>query len=217
MENFTHDNGRDQRLGFPEVIYGKSKMVRELTAILKQFKDSGQNALVTKLQKGKAKKLSSYFPNTYYDNSSGIFMLQSVAEKSNDFSVAVISAGTSDLSVVNEALLTLRFLGYAPQRFTDIGLSGIHRLMGKLDELKKYKVLVAVAGFEGLLPSVVGGLLPQPIIAVPTDTGYGVSGDGRTALFSMLSSCANGIAVMNINNGYGAAIAAHRILNLLQR
>ena len=115
--------------------------------------------------------------------------------------------------MVNEAYYTLQFLGKPAERISDVGVAGIHRLMDRIEELKKFKVLIVVAGFEGALPSVVGGLFPQPIIAVPSDVGYGIAKGGKVALHAMLASCANGITVMNINNGFGAAMAAVRILN----
>ena len=108
-------------------------------------------------------------------------------------------------------------MGHSATRIVDIGVAGIHRLLSRVDELKTYKVLIAVAGFEGALPTVTGGLLPQPVIAVPTSVGYGVSADGKAALSTMLSSCSNGISVVNIDNGYGAAMAAVRILNMIEK
>ena len=118
--------------------------------------------------------------------------------------------------MVNEAYYTLSFLGIKADRINDIGVAGVHRLLKRVDDLKSYKVLIVVAGFEGALPTVTGGLLPQPIIAVPTSVGYGVAEGGTTALNTMLSSCANGITVVNIDNGYGAAMAAFRIINLIE-
>jgi pyridinium-3,5-biscarboxylic acid mononucleotide synthase len=127
--------------------------------------------------------------------------------------VAILTAGTSDQYLVNEVYYTLLFFGKEAKRFQDIGVAGVHRLLDNVHEIKRYKVLIVIAGFEGALPTVVGGLFPQPIIAVPASVGYGVSEGGKVALNSMLSSCANGITVVNIDNGYGAAMAALRILN----
>jgi len=127
--------------------------------------------------------------------------------------VAILSGGTSDEFVVNEAYYTLSFLGINAEKFIDVGVAGIHRLMDMDQEISKAKILIVCAGFEGALPTVVGGLFPQPIIGVPISVGYGVAEGGHTALNAMLSSCANGLTVTNINNGYGAAIAAYRILN----
>lgn len=127
--------------------------------------------------------------------------------------MAILSGGTSDEFIVNEVYYTLQYLGVGATRFQDIGIAGLHRLLKIKEELSSFRVLIVVAGFEGALPTVVGGLSPLPIIAVPASIGYGVAKDGITALHSMLSSCANGIVVVNIDNGYGAALAAFRILN----
>ena len=217
MTNFNHDSDRIKRLGFPEVIYGEYKTVDDLKFILNQYSEKNTNALVTKLQKEKYEILKPYFEGSFYDEVSGIFILEPVEQKQHDYDVAIISAGTSDKHVVNEIYYTLLFLGVNPKIFADSGVAGIHRLTENKEEIDKFKVLIVVAGFEGALPSVVGGLFPQPVIAVPTDVGYGVAKGGKTALNAMLSSCANGIVVTNINNGYGAAMAAIRILNLLKR
>lgn len=217
MTNFNHDNDRVNRLGFPEIIYGEYKTVEDLKYILNQHSVKGDNALVTKLQKEKNEILKQHFPGSFYDEVSGIFMLKPVEQKQQDYDVAIISAGTSDKHVVNEIFFTLNFLSIGPGIFADSGVAGVHRITENKEELEKFKVLIVVAGFEGALPSVVGGLFPQPVIAVPTDVGYGVAKGGKTALNAMLSSCANGVVVTNINNGYGAAMAAIRILNLLKR
>ena len=213
MSSFNLDHQRDERLGFPEIIYGKSKDVRSLKLILEEYKSKNKNALITKLQQEKAEMLFQDFQSSFYDPLSGIFILNGYKEKEGEDYIAILSAGTSDLFVVNEAFHTLSFLGHKPKVIQDIGVSGIHRLLSKVEELKKYKVLIVVAGFEGALPTVVGGLLPQPIIAIPTSVGYGVSQGGNAALNTMLSSCANGITVVNIDNGYGGAMAAIRIIN----
>lgn len=213
MSSFNIDHQRDERLGFPEIIYGKSKDIGSLKRILLDYKAKYKNALITKLQKEKAEVLSTEFEGAFYDPISGVFVLNGLEKNEAENHIAILSAGTSDLFVVNEVLHTLTFLGYNPKVIQDIGVSGIHRLLSKVDELKKYKVLIIVAGFEGALPTVVGGLLPQPIIAIPTSVGYGVSQGGNVALNTMLSSCANGITVVNIDNGYGAAMAAVRIIN----
>jgi NCAIR mutase (PurE)-related protein len=215
--HFEHDWSRKQRLGFPEVIFGASKTLSDLLNILTLFSEKGQNALVTKLQPEKAHELKKHFSGTFYDETSGILMLQQPKLLKDLKEIAILSAGTSDSSVVNEAFYTLSFLNVSARRFSDIGIAGLHRLTDKLDQIKSYKVLIVVAGFEGLLPSVVGGLLPQPIIAVPTSVGYGVAKDGKAALYSMLASCANGITVTNIDNGYGAAMAAFRIINQMRK
>ena len=216
MAEFDLDHDRSRRLGFPEVIYGGAKPVGLLVDILTEYQSKGQNALITKLQADKGETLLKQFPSAFFDVISGCFLLQLNIDKPEAKKVAILSAGSSDQYVVNEAYYTFNLLKEPAARFTDIGVAGIHRLMARLDEIKEYKVIIVVAGFEGALPSVVGGLLNLPIIAVPTSTGYGVAAGGHTALHGMLSSCANGITVTNIDNGYGAAMAAYRILQLLK-
>ena len=212
MSNHNLDTFRAERLGFPEVVYGAGKSVETLVDILNEYKNQSENALVTRLQEDKCAALIKHFPKSFVDTESGIFMLQECSADSESPRIGIVSAGTSDVPVVNEAFHTLQFLGYPTLRINDIGVAGIHRLLNRLDDIKKLDIVIAVAGFEGALPSVLGGLIPQPLIAVPTSTGYGVARGGETALHAMLSSCANGISVVNIDNGYGAALAAVRIL-----
>ena len=216
MDNLNLDFDRESRLGFPEVVYGASKSLETLEVILRQHAEVEKNALVTRLQEEKATALLQIFPGSTYDPISGAFLLHAHDLSGQARTVGIISAGTSDEYAVNEAYHTLNYLGVAAARINDIGVAGIHRLMTRLEELRTFRVLIVAAGFEGALPSVIGGLLSQPIIAVPTSVGYGVASDGRTALHAMLASCANGITVTNIDNGYGAAIAAFRILQLLK-
>ena len=217
MTNFNIDHDRENRIGFPEVVYGERKSVEDLFKIVENFITNGKNVLVTKLQQDKATVLMEEHPKAIYDEPSGIFILKPIKEIQGKSEVAIISAGTSDIHVANEAFYTLGFMGIKAQRVNDVGVAGVHRLLSKVEELKSYKVLIVIAGFEGALPTVVGGLLHQPIIAVPADVGYGVAEGGHVALNSMLSSCANGITVVNINNGYGAAMSALRILNLIKK
>lgn len=217
MAVFEIDFDRQKRLGFPEVIYGASKSVEVLIEILKLYVERNQDALVTKLQEDKIKKLEQVFPQALTDCEAGIFLLNLENRELEKGDIVIVSGGTSDVFVVNEIYYTLAYLGLRAEIINDVGVSGIHRLLKRVDELKKFKVIIAVAGFEGALPTVVGGLLPQPIIAVPTSIGYGVASTGQVALNTMLSSCANGITVVNINNGYGAAMAAFRILNLIKQ
>ncbi len=214
MANFNIDHDRENRNGFPEVVYGAEKSMGDLSKIMEHFVSKGKNVLVTKLQKKKIRKLLKDYPKAQYDLQAGIFILKPLKKIEGDSEVAIISAGTSDIRVVNEAYHTLKFMGIRSKRIKDVGVAGIHRLLNKVEELKEFKVLIVIAGFEGALPTAVGGLLPQPIIAVPASIGYGVSERGEVALNSMLASCANGITVVNIDNGYGAAMAALRILNL---
>ncbi len=217
VEKFNIDNDRKSRLGFQEIIYGTTKSAEVLIQILNSYKGQGHNALVTKLQPEKAEELKKTFPQAMYDFDSGIFMLTLNESNLRKGEVAIISAGTSDIFIVNEIYYTLAYLGLEAERINDVGVAGVHRLLKKVKSLQKFKVLIVVAGFEGALPTVVGGLLPQPIIAVPTSVGYGVAKGGKVALNTMLSSCANGIMVVNIDNGYGAAMGAFRIINEIRR
>jgi len=217
MSNFSIDHDRENRIGFPEVVYGARKSIEDLFKIVENFVTNGKNVLVTKLQQEKAMVLMEKYPKAIYDRPSGIFILKPFKENQDKNDVAIISAGTSDIHVANEAYYTLGFMGIKAKRVNDVGVAGIHRLLDKVEELRSYKILIVIAGFEGALPTVVGGLLHQPIIAIPADVGYGVAEGGHVALNSMLSSCANGITVVNINNGYGAAMSALRILNLIKK
>lgn len=217
MSNFNIDSDRVNRLGFPEIIYGASKSVEVLIDILDFYQKTGERAFVTKLQQEKAQQLLKHYPEAFYDALSGVFAVSRDTSNLKNGEIAVVSAGSADQFVVNEALFTLEHLGHQAACIQDIGVSGLHRLLSRLDELKQFKVLIVIAGFEGALPTVMGGLLPQPIIAVPTSVGYGVGEGGAAALSTMLASCANGIMVVNIDNGYGAAMAAFRILNTLHK
>lgn len=206
------DHQRAQRLGFPEVIYGASKPLAVLTAILREDAAVQGNALITRLQPDKGTVLLERFPNAFFDAPSGIFALHMPVTESTQPQVGIIAAGTSDLFVVDECFYTLSYLGVSAERIIDVGVAGLHRLTSRLERLRRFRLLIVIAGFEGALPTVIGGLLPQPIIGVPTSVGYGVGADGTAALHAMLMSCANGITVVNIDNGYGAAMAAYRML-----
>lgn len=212
-KNFRIDYQREERIGFQEVVFGASKTIDQLLAIVEDYQNNGKNTLITRVQPEKAEVLCSKFTPNHYDEASGMLLIGEYPEKVVEDEIAVLSGGTSDQFLVNEIYYSLLYVGRKASRFQDIGVAGVHRLLDNIEELKKFKVLVVVAGFEGALPTVVGGLLPQPIIAVPASVGYGVGEGGKVALHSMLSSCANGITVVNIDNGYGAAMAAYRIIN----
>ena len=212
-QNFNIDHRRKDRIGFQEIVYGASKSVEQISVIINDFKKNNHNVLITKVQKEKAIKLTEIFPESFYDEIGQILMVGKFPPDPVSGEVAILTAGTSDQYLVNEVYYTLLFFGKEAKRFQDIGVAGVHRLLDNVNELKIYKILIVIAGFEGALPTVVGGLFSQPIIAVPASVGYGVSEGGKVALNSMLSSCANGITVVNIDNGYGAAMAALRILN----
>lgn len=208
------DFERNERLGFPEFVFGEGKSVDQIAAILEKFAARGVSCLVTRLQPEKATALLERFPDAVWDELSGTFRLGENEPPDGKGTVAVLAAGTSDAPVVAEADAVLRFLGTETLVLVDKGVAGIHRLMTSMPELEKADVVICVAGFEGALPSVLSGLVRQPVIGVPTSIGYGVAEGGTTALNAMLASCANGLTVVNIDNGFGAAIAARRILNL---
>lgn len=212
-KNFSIDYQREDRIGFQEVVFGASKTVKQLDAIIEDYQKNKKSTLITRVQEEKANVLCEKFKPNFYDPISEILLVGEFPKELIENEVAVLSGGTSDQFLVDEIYYTLLFLGRKAARYQDIGVAGVHRLMDNIEELKKFKVLVVVAGFEGALPTVVGGLLPQPIIAVPASIGYGIGEGGKVALYSMLSSCANGITVVNIDNGYGAAMAAFRIIN----
>jgi len=215
-KSFKIDHDRERRIGFPEIIFGASKTVEALTGIISDFQQKQKSVLVTKLQADKAAELAKIFTPNFYDEISGVLLAGQFPNDAEEGNVAILSGGTSDQYLVNEIYYTLRFLGQKAERFQDVGVAGLHRVVENLDKLRRFKVLIVVAGFEGALPTVVGGLLPQPVIAVPSAVGYGVSEGGHTALNAMLSSCANGITVVNIDNGYGAAMGAYRIIQMMK-
>jgi len=211
--NFNLDFDRNERLGFPETVFGFNKDIDSIRKIAYSMIDANERVLITKIQPEKVEVLRKDFLDLFYDPVSSICRIGSDMDKKSKGSVAILSGGTSDEPVVNEAFYSLAYMGIETERFQDIGVSGLHRLMDVKMELKRFNILIVVAGFEGALPTVVGGLMPQPLIAVPVSVGYGVAQGGVTALHSMLSSCANGISVVNIDNGYGAAMAAFRIIS----
>jgi NCAIR mutase (PurE)-related protein len=212
-KNYFIDHQREDRIGFQEVVFGASKTIEQLDAIIKEFRSNKKDALITRVQPEKADILCQEFKPNFYDPVSQMLLIGKFPDNPVEGEIAVLSGGTSDQFVVNEIYYSLLYFGRKAERFQDIGVAGVHRLLSNVEELKKFKVLVVVAGFEGALPTVVGGLLPQPIIGVPASVGYGIGEGGNAALYSMLSSCANGITVVNIDNGYGAAMAAYRIIN----
>ncbi len=207
------DLGRRKRLGMVEAIWGEHKTTEQIFEILKKLQLAKELALVTRVGPAKAKKLKGCLENTEFHSLARCLTLGSPIELQPSLGkVIVLSGGTSDLHVAAEAELALRWHGIQTEFLLDVGVAGLHRLLDKLENLKSAKVLIACAGMEGALPTVLSGLVPQPVIGVPVAVGYGVSLGGKTALEGMLSSCAPGLVVVNIDNGYGAAMAALRIL-----
>lgn len=210
------DHHRSLRHGIPEVIYAQGKEIKDIVSISDSILKRSGKLFITKASKPVCQKIEAlcrkYKKKAEFYERSGVIVVG--GEKKKEGFVAVISAGTSDISVAEEAAVTASFLGSRVEITYDVGVAGLHRLMDAKDSLKDAKVLIVVAGMEGALPSVVGGMTDKPIIAVPTSVGYGVNLGGITTLFAMLSSCVPGIAVMNIDNGFGAGVLAHKI-NLL--
>ncbi len=207
------DFQRRERIGLIEAIWGADKNIQQLKNICKEVLDRNELVFVTRINSEKAKFiLDIYEEAIFYEEAKCLIIGENFNKLKTDKKVAIISGGSSDLPVTLEAKLALEIYGINCQTFIDVGVAGLHRLISQIEEINKYDVLIVCAGMEGALATVVGGLLPQPIIAVPVSVGYGVSTQGVTALNSMLASCSPGIAVMNIDNGYGAAMATLRII-----
>ncbi len=209
----TVDHHRALRQGLPEVIFGEKKSVDQIAVISEEIVRAGQNVLVTRVDDEKAAALLARLPSFRHAPLARTLSWE-VGPKPvrTRGPVAVVTAGTSDIAVAEEAIETLGAVGLDARRLYDVGVAGIHRLLHKLDDLRRAAAVIVVAGMEGALPSVVGGMISAPIIAVPTSVGYGTALSGFTALFAMLTSCASGVVVVNIDSGFGAAMAAHRIL-----
>ena len=206
------DHHRILRQGLPEVVYGEGKSAEQLLTIIGRMIQHGGNVLSTRLAVEKGRALASAYPQGNYDPLSRTFVVeQQPISEGGRGTVLVICAGTSDLPVAREATITARLFGNKVDEISDVGVAGIHRLFAHSERLRQAAVIIVVAGMEGALPSVVGGLVPAPIIAVPTSVGYGAAFGGIAALLGMLNSCAGGVTVVNIDNGFGAAYAATRI------
>ncbi|MFH1139291.1 MAG: nickel pincer cofactor biosynthesis protein LarB [Pseudomonadota bacterium] len=203
------DHHRTLRQGVPEVIFGQGKTPGEIMAIMERLLAEGDNVLVTRLAPGSAAAITDSFPEAVFHERAGcLTLIRRPYKVPGRGRIMVVSAGTSDLPTAEEARITAEFMGHEVDRLYDVGVAGIHRLLSRLDLLRKASVLIVVAGMEGALPSVVGGLVERPVIAVPTSVGYGASFGGVAALLGMLNSCASGVSVVNIDNGFGAAYVA---------
>ena len=202
------DTDRERRCGWPEVIYGAGKTAQQISAIMERLCHSSQrNIMATRCDPEKAASVLAEIPEAVYDPCSRLIYLRQDNSPAIGC-VAVLCAGTSDLPVAEEAALTAELMGAYVERAYDVGVAGLHRLLARRELLQRAKVIVVVAGMEGALPSVVGGLTAAPLIAVPTSVGYGASFHGLSALLSMLNSCASGMSVVNIDNGFGAGYLA---------
>ena len=206
------DHHRALRQGVPEVVLGEAKSAEQIATIVRHMAAHGDNVLVTRISSEKAELLANAHPEGEYNPEARTFVLQQKPFVDlGRGNILVICAGTSDLPVAREAVITARMFNNQVEELIDVGVAGIHRLLAHTSELCKATVIIVVAGMEGALPSVVGGLVDVPVIAVPTSVGYGASFNGIAALLGMLNSCAGGISVVNIDNGFGAAFAATRI------
>lgn len=210
------DLHRELRKGMPEVVFCQNKTLPQLIGIFNKLWENHDRIMGTRLASDMAEAVLAEFPDARYDPISRLLtMVRTGAPEPSDHYAAVISAGTSDLPVAEEAAQTLEFFGDRVERFFDIGVAGIHRLLDKLPRLSAASVVISVAGMEGALTSVVAGLVPRPVIGVPTSVGYGANFNGLAPLLAMLNVCAPGVAVVNIDNGFGAAQFAHLILSQL--
>ncbi|NWG45634.1 MAG: nickel pincer cofactor biosynthesis protein LarB [Alphaproteobacteria bacterium] len=209
----TLDHDRHRRTGTGEVIYGGHKTPEQIRDAFVALAARGNGVLATRVGLEAAALVLEAVPGAEHHPNARIVMLRGEREPAAH-TIAVVTAGTSDLPVAEEAALTCEFLGNTVKRISDVGVAGIHRILSRAEELRRARVVIVVAGMEGALPSVVGGLVDKPVIAVPTSVGYGAAFGGIAALLGMLNSCASGVSVVNIDNGFGAGFLASRINRL---
>lgn len=209
------DHHREVRTGYPEVIYCEGKSDYQILGIIEKMIKKDSNILGTRCRKETYEKIKPIYPNAEYDQLSKILKIQNhPIENIGKGKIVVVTGGTSDIPVADEAYHTALFLGNTVERVYDVGVAGIHRLLSKKHIIDSARVIIVVAGMEGALPSVVGGLVDVPVIAVPTSVGYGANFGGLSALLTMLNSCSSGISVVNIDNGFGAGYLASMINKL---
>jgi len=211
------DTHRALRKGFPEVIFGAGKTPVQVLKIAEKLLQHEQRVLVTRVTPDHARLLRKKFKHAVYHELARCVTIDRKPLSKRAGTIAVVCAGTSDLPVAEEAAVTAEIMGNRVLRVADVGVAGLHRLLGRLPELQNANVLIVVAGMEGALPSVAAGLVSKPVIAVPTSVGYGASFGGLAALLAMLNSCASGVTVVNIDNGFGAGYAASQINALAQK
>ncbi len=212
------DIDRSDRTGLEEAVFCAGKSVDQIVHILQRVRTAGRSILLTRCSPEQIRQLpTSVRRDLDYDPVSGTGIYRGVRREKVRGTVAVVAAGTSDLPVSREASRTLLYYGVTALEVTDVGVAGLWRLLDRIDDIRRADVVIAVAGMEGALPTVLGGLLESPIVAVPTSVGYGVAAGGTAALHAMLASCSSGMTVTNVDNGYGAACAAVRILRVARR
>lgn len=213
LSHATIDIERQKRTGHPETIFGEGKTIEQIVDIVHLLKSKEQTTLVTRLTPEKGTTLQETFPEGEWSKLGRTFLLKPEARTLVPDLVGLICAGTSDIPVLEEARMTLHSVGLEPTVYHDIGVAGLHRFLNRVDDIRTHKVLIVIAGMEGALTSVVAGMVSTPIIGVPTSVGYGSHLNGLTPLLGMLNSCAPGVVVCNIDNGYGAAMAAFRMVS----
>lgn len=222
METFENlgiakiDTSREQRTGFPEVVFCQKKEDAHLIKVYKKLYEVQGHVFGTRATPHQAEIIREEFPEVEHDEVSRTLLLNPKKQSDLIGNIAVCTAGTADISVAEECVKTIEYFGSRAKRFYDVGVSGIHRLLSQVDDINSANVVVAIAGMEGALASVIGGLVKVPVIAVPTSVGYGASFNGLSALLTMINSCANGISVVNIDNGYGAGYIATQINRLAE-
>ncbi|MFW5749905.1 MAG: nickel pincer cofactor biosynthesis protein LarB [Halanaerobium sp.] len=205
------DNHRSLRNGFPEVIFCEGKSLDEIEGIVEEMLKHENNILASRASREVYQRLKKIAPEAVYHERPRMVFIEKQKLKKTKSKILVVSGGTSDMPVAEEAVVTAKALSNSVERLYDVGVAGIHRLLGNLDKLDQAEVIIVVGGMEGALASVVGGLVDKPVIAVPTSVGYGANFGGVSALLTMLNSCASGIGVVNIDNGFGAAYLASTI------
>jgi len=208
------DHHRELRKGFPEIIYGLGKTDAQIVKIGREILKKGHSLLITRLEPEVYRRIRNKLPGTSYNAPARIAFLKQREPERGKGKIAIMTAGTSDIPVAEEAAVTCEMLGNDLERIFDVGVAGLHRLFGEIDKIKSARVIIVAAGMEGALPSVVAGLFSVPVIAVPTSIGYGASFKGLAALLAMLNSCPGGVAVVNIDNGFGAGYLASLINHL---
>lgn len=205
------DHHRNLRTGYPEAVFCQGKKPEQIAAIMKELAEKNKNVIGTRATKVDYEAVKQVLPKAAFHEDARMIVVMEESAPRREGIIAIVTAGTADIPVAEEAAVTARALGNKVDRIYDVGVAGIHRLFAKLDRIRSANVVIVVAGMEGALASVVGGLVERPVIAVPTSIGYGANLGGISALLSMLNSCANGVGIVNIDNGFGAAYLASNI------
>ncbi len=211
------DTHRALRKGFPEIIFGSGKTPEQVLAIASKLLEREDRILITRIKPDHARVLRRRFKRAVHHELARCVTIEKKPAAKRPGTIAVVCAGTSDLPVAEEAAITAEIMGNRVERIVDVGVSGLHRLFGRLETIQSANVIIVIAGMEGALPSVVAGLVSKPVIAVPTSVGYGASFSGLAPLLGMLNSCGSGVTVVNIDNGFGAGYAASQINALIDK